>query len=138
MNFPYLVLQVVSNLLALFKLWLQLNKTNGHIMSVFHSLSSMEGPLKQFLMSRGTPSIVHVYRTENKERVAYGNYCSTVNRLTKIPAIFQGIFGIFHGILKCLCIYCTTSGGTSDYFLWKPDWETPLYMKTYMRARYRL
>ena len=85
-------------------------------MSVFHSLSSMEGPLQQFLMSLGTPTIVHVYRTQNEEKVEHGSYSSTVDRRTKIPVIFQGMFGICHGILKCLYIYCTISGGTSDFF----------------------
>jgi len=121
------------------KLWPQSNKSSGHILSVFHSFSSMEGPLKQVLVSRGTPTIVHVYRTENKERVvAHWNYSSTVDRRTKIPMLFQGIFGICHGILKCLYIYCTISSGTSDYFLWKPEWETPLYMKTHTRFCDRL
>ena len=69
------------------KLWLQSNKNSGHIMSVFHSLSSVERPLKQCLMSRGTPTIVHIYRTENKEKVAHGSYSSTVDRRT--PAIFE-------------------------------------------------
>jgi hypothetical protein len=40
------------------------------------------------------------------------DYSSIANYHTKIPAIFQGIFGIFHGISKLLFIYFVVSLGT--------------------------
>jgi hypothetical protein len=64
----------------------------------------LEGPIKQFFICRGTPT----YETENKIKarsVARVDYSSTANCRTKILAIFQGIFRIFHGTYKFVCIY---------------------------------
>jgi hypothetical protein len=60
--------------------------------------------------SLGTPT----YENENKTKrqlVMHGDYSSTANCKTEIPAIFRGTRGIFRGILKLLLFH---------NFLWSP------------------
>jgi hypothetical protein len=42
----------------------------------------------------------------------HGDYSSIANCHTKVPAIFKGMFGIFHGISKFLVSYFMVSHGT--------------------------
>jgi len=44
--------------------------------------------------------------------VVHGNKSTTAKWWTKTAKIFQGIFGIFHGVSKWLRIYSTISRGT--------------------------
>jgi len=46
------------------------------------------------------------------------DHSRTANCRTKILVTFPGIFGVFHGILKCLCIYSNSSRGKPTYVLW--------------------
>ena len=47
--------------------------------------------------------------TTKGQLVSHTDYSSTANCRVRIPATFQGIFGIFRGISKCLRIYSTIS-----------------------------
>jgi hypothetical protein len=40
-----------------------------------------------------------------RKLASYGHYSIIANCRTKMSAVFRGIFGICHHILKCLCIY---------------------------------
>jgi hypothetical protein len=63
-------------------------------------------------------------RTKQRSSISARDYSSNANCRTNIPAIFRGIFGIFHGISKFLFIYSTTHRGTPNDVLWNPGWET--------------
>jgi len=56
--------------------------------------------------------------------VAHGDYFSTANRRTKIPAIFSSDIWYFLGVLKCLSIYSMISLGILNGVLRNRSQET--------------
>jgi hypothetical protein len=59
-----------------------------------------------------------------RQLVVEGDSSSIANHLTKILAIFQGLFGIFHGISKYLNTYSTISRETLNDVPQNPGWKT--------------
>jgi hypothetical protein len=98
--------------------------------SISQSFSHARVPKESFL-SPGKPTYGNVYRPEaNRRLVAHGYYYSIANDLTKIPAIFRWLFGIFRSNAKCLYDYYTISLETPDDVFRNPvvprnpSWET--------------
>ena len=78
--------------------------------------------------------------------LADGDYSNISNCRTKILAIFRGIFIIFCGISKYLCIYSSISIGTPNDVLCNPKvprnpvWETllsPVFLQLTVRICHR-
>jgi hypothetical protein len=63
----------------------------------FPTSSSMEQPLKQFLVPQDSPIYENKNKTKSLLLVAHGDYSNIANYGTKIPPIYQEIFGIFRG-----------------------------------------
>ena len=59
------------------------------------------------------------FTSQNTEKQMLAcDHSRTANFRTKILATFPGIFGVFHGILKCWCLYSTSSRGKPTDVLW--------------------
>jgi hypothetical protein len=61
-----------------------------------------------------------------RQLAANGDYSSTAICQTNIPAIYQSIFGIFHGTSTFLFISSTISCGAPKYVLQNAGWEAPM------------
>ena len=62
----------------------------------------------------------HIYIYISRQLLAHGDYSYIFNCRTKILAKFRGMFIIFCGISKQLCIYSTLFLGTPNDVLWDP------------------
>lgn len=97
--------------------WYSINRCQSqYTVSLFPKLSSMDKQLKFFTF------IIFTGQKTKRKFVAHRDYPSIACCRTKRPAILRATFGLFQGILKCLCIYCTVSHGTHNDVLRNPVW----------------